>query len=253
MYKQAAFSVGLTLALVAMFFFGTQLSSIGTAQEPSSNRDYQRTISITGEALITERPDALSANISVVSLEAALADALADNSSKMTAVIEALKALGIEEKDIQTTGFSVYVQRAPKDKENPNVIPPIIGYHVANSITVTIRDLESAGDALDQAIQAGANSVDGIHFVLSNLDELREQAKVDAVADAMAKAQEMVAAAGAGLGPVLTIGSGSYRSPAEYDYSRNWAMEAANFTMSVPIEGGELEYRVSVQVTFAIN
>jgi hypothetical protein len=246
MYKQIALTVGLALALIATFIIGSQFSGTGIAQQTvNPTNEPNRTISITGEGTISATPDALSANISVVSIERTLNEAIADNNIKMEAVIAALKALGIESKEIQTTQFNVNVEREKWDG-------PVTGYRVWNQVHVTTTDLDSAGTILDSAIAAGANDVNGVQFIISDREELEREARLAAIADAMSKAEEMVNAAGAQLGNVLTISS--YSPNRGYQpYEINYRAMESDAAPAVPLESGELDLRVSVQLTFAIN
>ncbi len=244
--KQIALVVASTLAVLMVFMLGTQFPGIGTAQSngPSTNVDesYDRTITVTGEGVVVTKPDALTADIGVVSIQKSLEEALAENSTKMTAVIEALKALGVLEKDIQTSQFNVGIERQDYNG-------PIIGYRVTNTIHVAIRALDRAGQILDQAVKSGANDIYGVRFTISEQDDLASQARKAAVADAKLKAEELVEAAGSKLGKVLSISI--YSAPVFYNDSRLFAAKEA--APSVPLETGELDMTVSVQVTFAIE
>lgn len=245
MLKQATISAGITLVVLAAFLLGAQVlgpAAPSALTKRSSDNAFQRTISVTGEGTITAKPDSVQAEIGVTSLRNTLKEAIAENNEKMAAVIAALKDLGIADKDIQTVRFNVELERA-------NYNGPITGYRVSNQLHVTIRGLNRAGEILDRAIEAGANDVSGIHFATSNVEELEKQARLAAITDAMSKAREMVEAAGAKLGSVLTITTASYNPPV---YERSLFMASAD-VRSVPIEPGESQLRVSVQVVFGIE
>ena len=244
--KQIALVVASTLAVLMIFMLGTQFPNAGTAQSNGTTHTddgFDRTITVTGVGVILSKPDTLKADIGVVSIQKSLDEALAENNSKMAAVIAALKALGINEKDIQTSQFNVSIERQDYNG-------PITGYHVTNTVHVTIRDLDQAGQILDEAVKAGANEIFGISFAISETEDLASQARQAAVADAKRKAEELVGAAGGRLGRVLTIST--YNEPVYYgnaQFSSALRLEDA----AVPLEGGELDLTMNVQVVFAIE
>ena len=245
MLKQATISAGITLAVLAIFLLGAQVlgpAAPSTLAKQSPDNAFQRTISVTGEGTITTKPDSVQADIGVTALRNTLGEAIAENNEKMAAVIATLKDLGIAEKDIQTVRFNVELERADYNG-------PITGYRVSNQLHVTIRDLGRAGEILDRAIEAGANDVSAIHFATSDVAGPEKQARLAAIADAISKAREMVEAAGAKLGSVLTITTTSVNPPA---YERVMFMASAD-VKSVPVEAGELQLQTSVQVVFGIE
>jgi len=244
MLKQMTITAGVALAVLSIFLLGAQVLGPRSANPliESSNADFQRTVTVTGEADINVKPDSLQAEIGVVSLREKLQEAITENNEKMAAVIAALKELGIAEKDIQTVRFDVQPERTDYNG-------PIVRYRVSNELHVTIRDLSRAADILDRAIQSGANDLSGIRFAASNLEQLEQQARKEAITDAMSKARQMVEAAGGKLGQVLTISTASYNPPM---YDRSVLFGAAD-VKGVPVEPGELQLKVSVQVVYAIE
>ena len=247
--KQIALSISLAAVLLLAFFLGSQLPNTGTAQSFGTTQvinEPPRTITVNGSGAVTAAPDALVANVSVVSLETSLDEAIVDNNQKMAAISETLKLLGIDPKDIKTSNFSVY----PEREKNRG---PIVRYRVTNTLNLMIRDLESAGSILDQAVRAGANEIHGVRFTFSDPYELERQARLNAVEDAMNKATELVEAAGASLGKVLTISS-HHSSPLrtemavmDFDMSEQAAFSA------VPLEPGEMGLNISVSITLSIE
>ena len=242
MFKQVTLSTGITLAVLAIFLLGAQVMGPGaTSSMKTLDSSFQRTITVTGDGAFTANPDSVEADIGVTSLRDTLQEAIAENNQKMAAAIAALKELGIAEKDIQTVRFDVELERAIYNG-------PITGYRVSNQLHITIRDLTRAGEVLDRAIEAGANDVSQIHFAANDVAELEKEARQRAIADAMSKAREMVEVTGAKLGSVLTINTLSYNPPLVARY----AVMSAD-AKSVPLEPGELQLKVSVQVVFAIE
>src|SRR5665213_1837571 len=101
--------------------------------------------------------------------------------SAMTRVIAALKALGIADKDIQTSNVSLQPTYDYSTNANP---PRITGYQLSNSVTVTVRDLAKLGDAIDNSLAAGATSIDGVAFRVDDQTAAEAQARQAAMAEA---------------------------------------------------------------------
>ena len=206
--------------------------------------DQQNQIYVAGTATVKAPPDIATAQIGVQTFSEEVEAAVAENNRKSDAIISALRQQGVAEKDIQTTRFNIYPQRDYKNNR-PDLI---IGFQVDNVVSATVRDLTAIGKVLQAAIDAGANNINGLNFTLDDPTSLRDEARTEAVKDARRRADIMAEAAGIEVGNVISITETSYPGPiiarAEYD--------KAVFEGEVPIEPGELELTIQVQVAFAI-
>lgn len=205
------------------------------------------TISVTGEGRVEARPDMATLSLGVQTDADTAAAAMAENSARLSAVIERLAAVGIEPRDIQTSGLSL----GPRyDYGKQDGTPPaVVGYTASNMVTVRVRALDSVGSVLDSVVADGANTLNGLGFGLADDRALKDEARRRAVADASAKAALYAEAAGVKLGRV--------RSITESDGSRPpmpMAMEAAGFAKAadVPIAPGELAISASVGMIYEI-
>ncbi|MBI1730204.1 SIMPL domain-containing protein [Candidatus Acetothermia bacterium] len=234
-----------SLGILLIFVLGTQFPGLVSAQSTdmgSTVLSNPRTISVSGTGVAAAKPDQLNAEIGVISVQSSLDEAMAEANGKMAAVIAALRGLGIEDKDIQTSNFTISIER-------PNYPGPITGYQVSNTLHVTIRDLSVAGNAMDQAVKAGANDVYRVAFAVSDTAMLATQARQSAVADAMSTAREIASAAGVQLGRVLTITT--YDSQASNSFDQRLVYDASS--SSVPVQPGELNFNANVQVIVEIK
>jgi uncharacterized protein YggE len=123
----------------------------------------------------------------------------------MNAAIEAIKAAGVAEKDIGTSGFNVSPIYAPRPDNQPDAPARVIGYEVSNQVTVTIRDLKASGAILDKVVAAGANRVSGISFDVSDPSASADAALKDAIAQSKKKAELMADAADLKLVRIVSI------------------------------------------------
>ena len=207
----------------------------------------KRTITISGKGTVKSAPDMVTVSAGVESQAPTARDALVKNTAAMTKIVEALKAEGIDPKDIQTTNFSVSPRYEDRDDARPR---RIVGYSVYNSVYVTMHDIAKLGGVLDQLVSAGSNSIGGISFGIDKPEELENEARKLAMSDAIAKAKLYAEAAGAELGPVMTIAEQGGYVP--YSYPAAPKMEAAA-ARPVPIEPGTEKLDIEVQVTWELK
>jgi uncharacterized protein YggE len=193
--------------------------------------------------------------LGVVSEAPSAREALAANTEAMTRIIEALRAEGIESRDLQTANFSVEPRysQPPRDWTGAEPFEPkIIGYAVRNELTVRIRELERVGALLDRVITLGANSVAGPMFTVADPSELEDQARRAAMRNAVRKAELYAEAADVTLGPIVRIEENVVQWPPPVPMAAMARQEAAA-DASVPIEGGELTFRAQVSVAWELG
>lgn len=209
--------------------------------------DTIRSISVTGKGIVVARPDSAEISAGVVSNATTAAAALADNTKRMVAVFDGLKGLGIAEREMQTSNFSVspVYARQPRDANHP---PAIAGYRVSNMVHVRLRDTADVGRVLDRLVALGANNINKVAFVISDRYERLQTALADAVKNARERATLMAGAAGATIGPVLDVREGG-APPARPVF----AMRAMAESDDVPVAAGEETLQVTVQATFALE
>jgi uncharacterized protein YggE len=214
-------------------------ATAGAAELPT------RTITVVGQGKASGTPDVARATVGIEVFAPTVAEAARQSGEKMAAIIAELKKLGITDKDIQTSSYSINPERN-YDKGGPG---EVTGYRVSNMVQVTIRDLNKVGAVLDQVAEAGANSVYGVYFGFDDPAKLETEARAKAVEDAQARADDLAKLNGVQRGDVLTvsevIGSGSVPIVA-----RAAEMGGGGGT---PIQPGELEVPVQVQVTYAMR
>ena len=171
----------------------------------------------------------------------------------MAKLLETLKAAGIDDRDIQTSGFSVspnYVYSNEVDANGYSLPPKINGYLVSNQVTIRVRNLDSLGAVLDQSVTVGANTINGISFSVADPAKLYDEARKKAFADARAKAELYAGAAGVELGDIAAITeTQGYGQPQPY-MMRDVAMSAA---APVPVQAGELTFTINVSVSWRLD
>jgi len=216
------------------------------ATDARADEPFKRTITLAADGAVKTTPDKVDISTGVTTEGQTARDALDKNTDAMSKVVDGLKAAGIDPKEIQTTNFSV----SPVYEQRKSGQPAFItGYRVTNSVHITVRDTGKLGDILDQVVTLGANQIGSVSFGVSEPEKLKDEARKQAMREAIANAKLYTEAAGVELGPVLTI--------AEEDggYSPRYAAEAAPMAMgkAAPIEAGTTTVQVRLRVTWELR
>jgi len=167
-----------------------------------------RTITVSSTATVKAQPDEAIVNLGVRSQSTDGAGAFAQNAKDMQAVLDALKAAGVNNEDVQTlnVGLEQHVENQGKPSEQRMFV-------ASNSVQVTIHDLPSVGSIIDAAVGAGVDSVNDIRFQLSDPNAIRTDALTQAVAGARTKADALAGAADATVVRVVTIEEQNFQPP----------------------------------------
>ena len=215
---------------------------------------YAGSISIEGRGEVTAAPDMAQINSGVTTQGATAREALDANTAAMAELIAELKATGIEARDIQTSGFTVnpnYVYTEERDANGYSLPPKINGYQVSNTVTVTIRALDTLGSVLDKSVTIGANTINGVTFGVADPSKLYDEARKSAFADARAKAELYATAAGGTLEDIESISeTQGFNSPQPVAM---YSMRAEAASADVPVEGGELSFSINVNVQWDLE
>lgn len=209
-----------------------------------------RTINVVGSGKVYLDPDVAYVYIGVHSQSENVSTALQENNEQTKQVSDALKALKVEEKDIQTTSFNIYPQQQ-YEPGTGNVTGTY--YSVDNTVYVTVRDLKQLGELLDTVVRSGANSINGINFDVIEKETALSNARELAIADARKQAEELAKVSGVTLGDIQNISTGYASSPMAkemYGMGGGGGMAASQPT---PISAGQLVLSVDVSLTFGIK
>ena len=218
-------TLGATIALAA-----SAAAASGTAAP--------RTITVNGTGIVTGVPDQADFTFGVSTNGPSATSALAANAKQMTKVIDALEALGIAPRDIQTAQISI----APNTNHAGTTV---VNYTATNSVTARTRNIATSGKIIDGVIRAGANLVGGPSLTRSDQQALSRRALRAAIADAHARAGAIAAAAHVTLGRARSVteaGSGPIES----------TPMASKSSATTPVEAGTVQTEADVTVTFDI-
>ena len=213
-----------------------------------------------GVGTLSLSPDLALLELGVDTRAVNITEANSQASAAMDAMIEALKARGVKDEDIQTSRFSVYPRYEYVEEEVDGVRTGrevLTGYRVRNNATVKLRDLDTVGEVIDEVVTAGGDDVriSGIDFTLEDpkpkMAELREMA----VADAKAKAEHLAELSDVTVGRLIYISEGS-AAPSVRGFAGGsaWPAQPVQLqSLSAPsVSSGEVTLRLAVQAGFAI-
>jgi uncharacterized protein YggE len=207
-----------------------------------------------------------------------VADVTKSNTDKMNAVINAVKNLGVADKDIQTTNYSLtpvysnsYIVPTPApvtmiypDSSGSSgavsgtiirTTPTITGYKLEQDVQVKIRDFAKTGDILDKVTSSGANVVNDLQFSIDNPEQFKNQARADAIKQAKTNAQNLAKESGISLGKIINVYEGYNYSPVAYS-KNSLAMGAGVSDTAAPspvIQPGQQEIDVTINLTYQVR
>ncbi len=233
----------ITVLLAALF-----LASSAAVAAPGADPAAPRTLTVSGTGIAKAAPDEASFSTGVVSHAATAGAALAANARAMNAVIATLKKQGVPDKAIQTSNLSLNPQYQTC---KPNMTCPqkIVGYEVSNTVSVTVG-LDKAGTVVDALVASGSNQIDGISFSIHDHKPLLNQARAEAVKEALDKGQLYAKAAGVSLGPILAIQESGSEAPRPIFRAMN---KMADVGYATPIAAGEQSLSAQVSITWTID
>jgi hypothetical protein len=248
------------MALVTAYLLGSTGDGAVTApaqaaeQPAAAAPDGQRLVRMVGSGEATAVPDQLTFSLAVTAKRTDLDDALADSSASLRRVLTRLEGLGVERRDVQTTGLSMN-----PEYDYPSYGPPVLtGYRVTQRARVLVDELADGGRAVAAAVDAGGNGVrvSGIRLQVSDPDAVLEKARDAAVAAATAKADQYAEATGQDLGEVLSIREVGTRTSGTRDlaYKAQYGgLTAAVDRMALPVRAGRDDLTVRIEVTWALG
>jgi uncharacterized protein YggE len=237
--KFVLISIGLGLFAAALYLY-----------RPAPANNHTR-VTVTGESQTDVPPDSAIVSFSVVTQNANAVAAQQENARKIEAVMKALEtsANGAKQ-EVKTSNYNL----TPEQDYSTSGMPKIVGYEARNTITVTTDNLNQVGALIDAATKAGANSVEGISFVLRDDSAKRGDALGIATRQAMAKAESIAASLGGKIVRVVeTVEGGSTPTPIVYSNASATTNSMAKPEFRTQIQAGSINVRGQVTLVVEID
>ena len=237
--KRFSFGALVCAALLAL----TLVIPTGTA----SAEEALPTLTMNGVGSAQIAPDMAEITLGVITEAKDAAKAHSDNAAQAARVQAAVKALGVAERDIQTTRYDFSPIYDVKD----NGRSVTTGYTVTNAIVVKVRNLANVGKVIDAALANGANRVDSLEFSASDPSAAKDAALADAARDARSKADAVARALGVRIVRILNVYADA-QSPAPRNFMPMMMAKEA-YDAATPISAGELLFEASVNISYVIE
>ncbi|HWX14779.1 MAG TPA: SIMPL domain-containing protein [Methylocella sp.] len=221
------------------------------AEKALSPKDSVPIITTNGEASAEVVPDIATISLGVDTERPKAADAARENTRAAQAIVNEIKAQGVDAKDIKTISVTLApVYDEERDANGFVTKRTLRGYIANDSLTVRVKDIGKAGTLASQMMDKGANRFNGITYEYSQKEEKIDSLRGDAVRDALRKANSYVKALGIRLGRVLEIASQPHASVPVAARMMAAAAPAREAAVSIPVEPGIETLRTEVQVTW---
>lgn len=231
------------VALGGIFYMGGQkMAAVEEHRTPPS-------ITVTGEGKVSAAPDIASLSFGVTTGRRTTAkEAISMLSTRMQAIMAAVEAAGIEEKDIASEQFSLSPEYSWTAERQT-----IIGYTANQMLRVKVRDLDKVSDVLAAATGAGANQAGDVNFMIDEPEEARAAAREEAIAQAKEKAEVIAKQLGLRLTKITGYNEdgGGYYPPSPYLMRAEAMSDGAQ--ANVPLPAGEQDVMVNVSLTYELR
>lgn len=202
-------------------------------------------VSATGES--TRVPDIAIISAGVVTRARTAAGAMQENAERMERVIAALRAVGVAERDIQTSSVALNPEYHHQESQPPR----LTGYTASNQVNIRFRDIRTSGQVLDVLVAQGANQIHGPTLTLDKPQAALDEARANAVAVGRARAQLYASALGMQVVRVVSVSeSGGYYPPPPMPERGDMMAAGAARTQIVP---GEQKHQVTLAMVFELR
>lgn len=198
---------------------------------------------------ITAEPDLVTIGAGVTSEAPTAVAAMRQNAEEMRRVIDRIKALGVDENDIQTTGINLNARYDYDRATQRNVFR---GYQVSNRVSVKLREIEETGAVLDALVVAGATDLSGPSFSLEDDEAAKDAARASAVARAQERAEAYAALYGYDGVRVLSVRESIEGSSPQPEMAMRAASDAI-MVQGAPVQPGQVSTGVSISITYEMT
>jgi len=229
------------MAVAAVVVASNRPALVLTSPSATTTTTIPQGILTSGDAIVSKKPDLAIVAAGVDAQAATASAAQSDLNAKAGKLIDRIKAIGVADGDLNTTGYWIGPVYSPEGQT-------ITAFRATEQLQLKWHNVDSVGKALDAIVQEGGATNIYVSFTLNDPKPAQAEARALAIADAKAKATAMASAAGVKVGQVLQISDLSSSSRVPYPYAASGAAVAPT---QVPV--GQIDVQVSVEVDFAIG
>ncbi|WP_305804696.1 SIMPL domain-containing protein [Stenotrophomonas sp. YIM B06876] len=238
----------LSLLLVSLSLaMGGTMSAHAQSPAPQVASD-ATLLNISAQAEARRVPDVATLSAGVVTQAVDGNTAMRENAVQMDKVMKAIKAAGIAERDIQTSGINL----SPQYRYADNEAPKITGYQASNTVSLKVRDITRLGKVLDSLAAQGANQINGPSFEIDKPEPVYDEARLAALEKAQARAQTYAKALGLRVRRIVSISEGSQGGFRPMPMMA-MASRGAKMEMDTAVSPGETSISVNLDVVFELG
>ncbi len=205
-------------------------------------------LNISAQAEARRVPDVATLSAGVVTQAADGNTAMRENAVQMDKVMSAIKAAGIAERDIQTSGINL----SPQYRYAENEAPKITGYQASNTVSLKVRDITKLGKVLDSLAAQGANQINGPSFEIDQPEPVYDEARLAALKKAQARAETYAKSLGLRVRRIVSISEGSQGGFRPMPMMA-MAGRSAKAEMDTAVSPGETTVSVNLDVVFELG
>lgn len=243
--------IAYTLAALAL----TALPVTAQAPRPGGEErsmDVVPMLTVSGSGQARTTPDEATVRLGVVGQARTAREAQEKVNRTASAVLDAIRKLGVPADHIQTSGLQLNPQYTQGRTEIEAQQPPrIAGYQASNDVTIRLEDLSKVGPVIDAGLAAGANNLNGVEFGLREDEKARADALTDAVREARGKAEALARALRVRLVELIEVAEGGVTvNPPPYPQAR-FAMAEA-MSADTPVSAGQVGVEARVTLRYRI-
>jgi uncharacterized protein YggE len=245
---------GIVMAIAGLVIAFLGLAVIDKAHtiSKSFNTRPDNTIAMTAEGKVSAAPDLATITVGVLSNADSAKAAQQDATTKTNQIVDYVKKQGVKSEDITTSNFSVYPNYNYANGKNE-----ISGYQANQTVTVKIHDVDKSTEVVDKvldgAVANGGNQVQGVYFSFNDPDNLKQEARKQAIEKAKQKAQELASQTGLKVGKIVGISDDSTSMPTPMPYGLGMGGGAADAKSMPAVQTGSQDVTANVTVTFEIK
>ena len=236
-------------------------------QQRSLDQQNQNQITVSGEGKVFAKPDVALISLGVTTQATTVADVTKNNTDKMNAVIDAVKKLGVADKDIKTTNYDLEPVYDNYSVPVPMMYPSAVGvsgsiirsgtslkgYKLEQDVQVKIRDFTKVGDILSAATTAGSNQIGDLQFTIDNPQQFNDQARAAAILQAKTNAQNLAKESGVDLGKIINVYENNYTVPMVYNSAMKAGGAVAESAPTPTVQPGQQEIDVTINLTYQVK
>lgn len=231
--------------LIAAFYLGNLVYNFQTLPQ-----NYPQEITISGQGKVYAKPDVALISLGLKTEGQEIQKITQENTTVMNKIIKEVKDLGVEEKDIQTTLYSITPQYNWTERGGS----VFTGYAVEQNIQVKIRNFDKIGDILSVGANNKANNVGGLQFSVDNTDAVQAEARQKAIDEAKTKAQTLASQAGLRIAKLLNISEGYVAAPQPlYEKAMGGATPSSMDSVRADVQPGQLEFNSTITLTYRLK